>query len=285
MTAPLDGVKAKLDRARVQAEELKAEVSEAMNYDARPSGTPKIEQDPDTGEFVAKWSRAADYPLEWSVTLGEFFHNLRSAMDHIAWQIVATVAPQKLSNRVAFPICTKPKDFEAALKEKVPGVRSCDGYGTAIEGVQPYRASPEDPFRSILWLISRLNNIDKHRLLYVVEERVSSSTISFATSTGEIDVPLTSRLSDGSALKDQTEIARFPLSAFEGIDEPDVKMHIGLGCYIALGKGTPIQPGDERLEGIPIADLLDWCIVYMDKALLPAFDHLWSCIVQLTPRE
>lgn len=52
------------------------------------------ESDPKTGQPI-KSAEKPDTPLQWSLIIGDIAHNLRSALDHLAWQIAIESSPNR----------------------------------------------------------------------------------------------------------------------------------------------------------------------------------------------
>ena len=111
-----------------------------------------------------------------SLMVGDFVHNLRSALDHV---VVASIPKKARSSFTSFPwtsvdIFAKRangefvikndgarQEFERAIRGVHPDARAI------IISLQPYHAGPE-AHRMVLGLISRLDNADKHRELTTV---------------------------------------------------------------------------------------------------------------------
>lgn len=92
--------------------------------------------------------------------IGDFLFNTRSALDHIIYRLALTYSG-KARDSNAFPICSSPKNFAAALKRKrLEGVP--EKAVTLIERLQPYH-SGENP----LGTLDDLHNIDKHKSLHL----------------------------------------------------------------------------------------------------------------------
>jgi hypothetical protein len=94
-------------------------------------------------------------------TAGDIVHNLRSALDHLAYQLVVVGSGKEPSRRVEFPIAKDVVTYEAEKARKVEGMRPVAI--KAIDSVKPYKGG-NDP----LWRIHELDNIDKHRTLFSV---------------------------------------------------------------------------------------------------------------------
>jgi hypothetical protein len=91
--------------------------------------------------------------------LGDAFHSARSALDHLAWDLVLANGGQP-SRNTNFPIFDGPKaqgKVAAALKGASHGVVG------KVFALQPWRGGDD-----LLWLLHELDLIDKHRLLLTV---------------------------------------------------------------------------------------------------------------------
>jgi hypothetical protein len=111
-----------------------------------------------------------------AIMLGDFIHNLRSALDHV---VVAASRPRSERATASFPISTenlwardskrryivrdkeRRKSFLRAIRGLPPQAQ------TFIIRAQPYQV-PERAHESILAIISRLENADKHRELITI---------------------------------------------------------------------------------------------------------------------
>jgi len=103
-------------------------------------------------------------PLRFGVLAGDAIHNLRSALDHLAWQLALTKTARPFP-RTEFPIVSKDTAEDRAYFKRVTQSmpdRAC----VRIKALQPYRrgaAFQDDP----LWQLDKLWNIDKHRVIPV----------------------------------------------------------------------------------------------------------------------
>jgi hypothetical protein len=100
-------------------------------------------------------------PFDAVATAGDIVHNLRSALDHLAYQLVVVGSEKEPSRRVEFPIAKDFATYEAEKTKKVQGMRPIAI--KAIDNVKPYKGGNEP-----LWRIHELDNIDKHRTLFSV---------------------------------------------------------------------------------------------------------------------
>ena len=93
-------------------------------------------------------------------TTGDVIHNLRSALDHLAYQLVLVGTPGvEPSRQVEFPIAKDEATYETDKPRKVKGMqlRAIE----AIDRLRPYHGGTE-----AFWRIHELDNIDKHRDLF-----------------------------------------------------------------------------------------------------------------------
>jgi hypothetical protein len=165
---PLDGPNAKVDRARHHLRCLNAETAEWVKE--HPLGSTG-HFDPETGWHVERFNPPPEVPLSLAVIVGDYLHDLRSALDHLAWQIVRRHGGRKPGGHTAFPIHTSRDDFFCQVElpskrnrsNKLWGLTPGTDAWTFIEGLQPYHRG--DPRNDPLALIQLLNNIDKHREL------------------------------------------------------------------------------------------------------------------------
>jgi hypothetical protein len=158
--SPLDGILAKIDRAREQIAALDAEIAALIG-----SGAYSIvgENEPSRARYAFRLL-GPPVPLRIAVVAGEITHQLRSCYDHVIW---ALAAKNGIPNdaRITFPVCDSPEQFGRAVRNGIiKGVSRVDR--PLIEALQPYQSS--DPQNSILRIAHELDIADKHKLLVVV---------------------------------------------------------------------------------------------------------------------
>ncbi len=159
-THALDGVAAKLDRAQ---EHLRALHDELPRFvDEKPHRFVGY-IDPQASRYSIRVGIEKDPPLLWSIIVGDFVHNIRSALDHLLCQLVilSGVTPD---NGHQFPIFTsEPTGGKplATWNRMTKGLRS--DILDAVKKVQPY-TSGDRAKENALALLNGLSNEDKHRL-------------------------------------------------------------------------------------------------------------------------
>ncbi len=162
MTRPsLDGVVAKVDRAREHIKVLDDQLGASLPYQL-DSDVIGMEHDPDEGQIIVTWEGISPDTRPWSIALGEVLYQLRSALDHLAWQLVLANG-NRPNTDTAFPIYEREAAFEDGSLRKMRGISS--EARAVIKALQPFSMWPSNPTDTIPWALHRLCNIDKHRVL------------------------------------------------------------------------------------------------------------------------
>jgi hypothetical protein len=109
-----------------------------------------------------------------SVVVGDVIHNLRSALDHLAWQLVLLDGGQP-TDSTQFPIYASATNAKGNPRNVTiqPGIHDQHIIDALIK-VQPFTEAKygHDPASDPLWIIHRLNIIDKHRLLVTIAHTI-----------------------------------------------------------------------------------------------------------------
>lgn len=178
----LDGPRAKVKRARGQLIALQKD-SERF-FAKNPHIIVADEFDEKGGNYPIVVKRCpSELPEEWSVIVGEIAHNLRSALNLLAWQLALLETPNPC-NETAFPIFhigksgMKGKGSFWGKKGIGPACLKdvSRKYWARIEAFQPYKGG-HGYRRSPLYRLRALNNTDKHRLSPILFSYVSSTQI------------------------------------------------------------------------------------------------------------
>jgi hypothetical protein len=171
----LIGSRLKIQRAEQHLDELEPEMRTYIEGDPYGIAKPNVE-----GEWiVVRFAEVRRYPdPRWGVRVGEFLHDLRSALDNLVWQLVL-VNGEKPGDHNQFPIYTdasKPPG-KARLK-RLKGMRGATrmddmllgvhaDYAATIKGLQPYLGlQVHREHKVALGALADLNNIDKHRFVH-----------------------------------------------------------------------------------------------------------------------
>lgn len=177
----LEGVALKLLRAGHHFDSLREVCDKSIKESA---GEPFVKRE---GEWEVLRVPVREFPSWASIVSGDYVHNLRSALDHLAWQLVK-VSGAKPGPWTSFPTYGDKDDFirdvQQRAKKRGPGpLEGIDPHGpiwALIESYQPYNNTklppwlPTDmperdswkPRLTHLGILNALNNIDKHRTIH-----------------------------------------------------------------------------------------------------------------------
>jgi hypothetical protein len=116
---------------------------------------------PDSCEYVLIVNVRRQPPDRLGLLLGDFVHNLRSALDHLVCQLSLLEGPTDCSD-TQYPICFNKGRFNQLKGNWLKGVSA--RHRAAIEKTQPYhgRRPESHPLAVLDWL----DRIDKHRVLH-----------------------------------------------------------------------------------------------------------------------
>lgn len=168
MAASLDGVRVKLRRANDHLAELRSRLGPiAGEATGSIVGAPSED---DFSKLIYRVTRVPEIDPMIAAIAGDIVHNLRSALDHLAWQLVVLGNGQPTRETV-FPLheSTMNQRGNPRVLTIQPGITDPQ-IMAAVEAMQPYAETEygHDPRTDALGIIGRLDNIDKHRLLLTV---------------------------------------------------------------------------------------------------------------------
>jgi hypothetical protein len=166
MPADLTGVDLKIRRAKRQLANLKELIEATVNPNTYQF---RLQYDANTAKHALTVRSVPVISPDWSVIVGEILYNLRSALDHLAWQLVILDGGTP-GYKTQFPILKALSKGGLAAAQLRPSIRN-SAILEALERVQRHRGPDGNPaplYDSPLWQLHRLNIIDKHRLLLVV---------------------------------------------------------------------------------------------------------------------
>jgi hypothetical protein len=152
----------KIERADKHIADVKAAVQ--AFYDTIPYETtikPNLEE---PGKLAWYVTRAEPVPPEVATIAGDALHNLRSALDYLAQQLYLVSSPGNADyqDKTSFLIASSDEYFKNGIPGKLKGMRQ-DAID-AICALEPYKGGRGND----LWVLHRLDNIDKHRLIVTV---------------------------------------------------------------------------------------------------------------------
>lgn len=161
----MESVKLKVARAEEHLGALRAECSAYL--DSRPYELVGLPRTGDGDEDLLIWRLHHPPPLRLSVLLGDMLHNLRSSLDHLAWQLVLANGgtPDK---KTSFPILLQRKNAPPEIAGEISPKAAA-----LVEHFQPYNNASGAPGEDPLHVLGALNNIDKHREFNIAVLNVS----------------------------------------------------------------------------------------------------------------
>jgi hypothetical protein len=176
-----------------------------------------------------------------AVLIGDFVHNMRSALDHIA----VAIAPPKRWKSAGFPICfediwetngdgsyvSNDEQMRKRFSSLVEGMPT--GAVALIKRLQPYSNPADDIAAHPIGVLSRLENADKHRNLIILGGGVEDGT-TIVTARGQ-----TLEQDAFGYRHDGAEIAKFsPVGPdMEDLKEGEVSVEVRGPTVIALRIG------------------------------------------------
>jgi hypothetical protein len=176
-------------------------------------------------------------PLRLGTLAGEVLHDLRSCLDHLAWEMVEEETPGNATVDTRFPILKVPPTANNQGISPPPYVAGgvSETALELIEREQPYQLGADFGADS-LYVLHALNNIDKHR--HVTIRGVQSEASYLAGQPGRFT--FTARLA--SASEYGAEIEYVP-------DDPSVDVHFGTTLQVRVHE---VDPG----ISLPLLDAL-----------------------------
>lgn len=272
----MDAFRTRVDWARNYAEELK-ETSDAFMRQNEEGSAVKVERDPNAGWLRVSVHLPDGFPDNLGRIVGGGLHQLRSALDNLAYQLVLAGGgtPDK---QTAFPILeTCPEgEFAAKTDRRLKGMSGTAK--AAIEGLQPYNAWPEHPDNSMIWLINELNNIDKHRIAHLACLWIAKCEVDVTFLGGTLDdvgARVESEHGRGIAEHDATlyELKWSP-TLYAVLREKAVKVDLNGSADVALR--NPERTGFldydlKPIDAMPLHHFFNMALDYLETVVAPAF--------------
>lgn len=254
--ASLEGVKLKLVRAEEHLCLLDQKVKEYFNRDPL-----EVVKKTD-GEFVRAILHIREQPPPYlGVIIGDYLHNMRSALDHLFWQLLNFPLPGGIrANRLNFPIFIEEVAYLEAINSN--GLSRCVSKDALaiIEGMQPYHGGDQANMHA-LWFIHELSNRDKHRMLHTTAGTAICDDVAL---TGTMNTEFFSGIINPGVLNDGTELFRVPL-ALDAAGRMDVNARFRY--FVALQEAEPWT--NDAIQGY-----LARCLNFLNNSVVPAFEPL-----------
>ncbi|MCA1706525.1 MAG: hypothetical protein LC808_25970 [Actinobacteria bacterium] len=202
-------------------------------------------------------------PATLSAVIGDCVHNLRASLDHLAWQLVLANGgvPREGPRGTHFPILTKLRQDGTKPAVIVAGGVSTKAL-TRIDAVQPFHR--RDAEKHPLAILSRLDNIDKHRSLLLSTAQSVRTQAYLSSADGSYRVG--GQFQPG-VVRPGDPIAAFQFPSAEAI-KPDLILEAEGDNFVALAEATEI--GDR-----PVTEVLEEMLQYVDRHVVATIaDHV-----------
>ena len=222
--------------------------------------------EPEHEAIVYRLYQVKKVPDDWALIVGDAIHNLRGALDHLAWQLAIKhfdgVEPTDINliKKIQFPVVmnraswTPDNCINRKYMLKVDAAK--------LEKYQPFVLEP--PLTHILNVFfgrNGLSNIDKHRTLPVVfstvvgagfkAPRSSDYRDCIPTENPKVIFPNVTR-----PLESNDEIARVPVTVLG--PNPDVNLQPRIAPGVALSEGAPLIDNLNKAKKIVAAILSEF---------------------------
>jgi hypothetical protein len=228
----------------------------------------------------------AEYPL--SVVLGEFLHNMRSALDLLTYELACAYTkplPDDVAESSEFPIFGDEDRqgnggvghglFSKTDRSGSPArgsgffkIRGMDPRAqTRIEGLQPYKRGA-DFRRDPLWMLHELDRINKHRLLHIV---AAAGVFQLRVDPGHDQTlfPFVGTIQSFSGMNLGKKPAKVGiLSVRPDFREDQVKVHPEAAVYV-LVDNVPTLADELSFNGPPALDSLASIYNHVVSVVLP----------------
>src|ERR1700677_3025165 len=189
MPLGLTGARLKIERAKKHIAELDA--SRLTSLGSKDYfGIPKFNPSEDRTVFILE--DLPEIPESSGAILGDAAHNLRTALDYLACELVRGSGKEP-GGGVYFPISNSANEYEAESGGRTKGVP--DEAKKIIDSIHPYFGG-----NNLLWALHQLDRVDKHRLVPTVAMRVGRWGINLTSEPTEISMAFPTPLEKGDVI-------------------------------------------------------------------------------------
>ena len=259
MVSGLDSAETKIIRATEHLDSINRHIAEITSR----AGAYEIIKDAHGKETV---SFLVEPPSAVALLAGEIVYHLRSALDHLAFDLVklnpgGIVLPANWEENCCFPLWLKiPKKTPSfnCFDHILPGI-SRDAFAF-IESMQPYRSG--EGHHNVMAIIAKLSNVDKHRYLNAILPRVAVRQ-DFQHASGLTSGSVVGGFKHGAQVQtmDVGRVLR------RGIEDPVVDMKRSFLPYVTFEE-LAIGAGPASLEA---QNVLEICLASVKDIVIPAF--------------
>lgn len=254
MTGGLDSAAAKVIRAKKHLDEINRIIVDVTSR----ADAYEIIKDANGKETI---NFLIEPPLDVAILAGEIIYQLRSAIDHLAFELVKSnprgiVLPLRWEERALFPLWITPPKHTTynCFNSVLPGITK--PAFAFIESLQPYHSGPGH--HNVMAIIAKLSNIDKHRHLNAILPRVAVRQDSHS-SRGLHSTSVVGGFKQGAEVPS--------LSMTRGDADPIVDTERSFLPYVTFEE-LAIGAGPASLES---QHVLEVCVESIKSIVIPAF--------------
>ena len=271
--ASLAPVRMRLDRTRKHVEELKAAEIEFMTTDPDARSCIVYTQKP--GEILVTVHLPNGFPIDLGGIISDAFHQLRSALDNLAYQLWIANG-QTPGSKSEFPVFKDETVFDRDAPKRVGGMSI--PVQAKVKGLQPFRERPEHPEHSTLWLIHDLNKIDKHRVPQLAALWIATCKGAFRASG-----PVNARwvyVAERGTVEHGAKLLHLTWDRAQMLILRDTNVIVDLDISADIALKSPersafLDPDGQPSDALPITHFLDSALDYFDTRLMPTFaEHI-----------
>jgi len=246
---PSPNPRGKLDRAHEHLRVLDTETAAFYKGNAVEGKPYEIESEfrADASEYVFTIKVLRQPPAALSLILGDYLHNLRSALDHLVCRLAVSNGNPEACESTQFPVSKTSGNFASVAPDWLAGLKSTQR--AIIEREQPYHAGQRAGHHA-LRLIHDLDNFDKHRAIHPAfgfftdPGRSGAAALRF-TPNRDAGTVRDGEIANGRRIEGDTEIVRLKLAPLG--PSPKVDMHGDLTFEPAFG--------DDWFKGVRLPQL------------------------------
>ena len=239
-----------------------------------------IRRDDDPVSGLTFWfTLDSEPPDNVALAIGDCIHNLRSALDHIVYELSCRTAKKDHVGDTAFPVYVDAKDWdEKDSKGKLrntSGLHKLRGIPQAavdrIKELQPFNGlEPMYWQRQRLLHVHRLDIADKHRSLNLAVAKVPEMGVYYGYDGPPLDV---SYVHQGRV----TAGLEVPILRFAPSVDPTTPVEPGIRLEVVFADPSPLKRGLPGKGDVPVDD---WDVVATVRGLIWGVDAVLQDIAR-----
>jgi hypothetical protein len=158
-------------------EHFKEVESHLRRYFQSNPGKVMVEPGSTPDSVVATFKAKHGIPVRIPLIIGDCLQNARSALDYLVWELVRANGHVPGRHNM-FPICQSYDSFKDALERRGKRPGALEGIHAdaiaEIESFQPYNLGQDWEQQSLLFVLDKFTNINKHRRVLLTDMRASA---------------------------------------------------------------------------------------------------------------